>query len=143
MKKLGLFLITSALTLGLAACGGSEEEVSTPASEETPATQQEETSTDTPTTAADADSFTITATNWDFTSDNELVIKKGSTVELNLVNKEGFHTVGNEELGIELTADAPVEFTADAVGEYELICSTICGAMEDHEAMTITLKVVE
>lgn len=143
MKRIGLFLITSALTIGLAACGGSEEEASTPASEETPATQQEETSTDTPTTASDADSFTITATNWDFTSDHELVIKKGSTVELNLVNKEGFHTVGNEELGIELTADAPVEFTADAVGEYELICSTICGAMEDHEAMTITLKVVE
>lgn len=143
MKKLGLFLITSALTLALAACGGTEEEASTPANEETPATQQEEASTDTSTTASDADSFTITATNWDFTSDNELVIKKGSTVELNLVNKEGFHTIANEELGIELTADAPVKFTADAVGEYELICSTVCGAMEDHEAMTITLKVVE
>jgi cytochrome c oxidase subunit II len=143
MKKLGLLLITSALTLGLAACGGAEEEASTEANEETPAAQQEETSTDTSTTASDADSFTITATNWEFTSDHELVIKKGSTVELNLVNKEGFHTIGNEELGIELTADAPEEFTADAVGEYELICSTVCGAMEDHEAMTITLKVVE
>lgn len=142
MKKLGFFLITSALTLGLAACDGAEEEASTPAAEETPAAQQEESSTDTP-AASGADSFTITATNWEFTSDHELVIKKGSTVELNLVNKEGFHTVGNEELGIELTADAPVEFTADAVGEYELICSTVCGAMEDHEAMTITLKVVE
>lgn len=94
-------------------------------------------------TAADVEEFTITATNWEFASDKELTVKKGSKVKLNLVNEEGIHTIGNEELDIDFSADAPAEFTADATGEFELICSTVCGTAEDHEAMVITLKVVE
>jgi cytochrome c oxidase subunit II len=136
MKKLGLLLLAGALTLGLAACGGSEEEAKTT---ETTTAQQ-----DTAVEPLSGDvEYTITATNWEFSVDKELVVKKGSNVKINLVNKEGFHTVGNDDLGINLTADAPVEFTADTAGEYDLICSTVCGALDDHEAMKITLKVVE
>jgi cytochrome c oxidase subunit II len=139
MKKLGLLFITGALTLGLAACGGTEEEASTPeVSEETSASQEE-----TVETTGDVQEFTINASNWEFSSDKELVVKKGTTVKINLVNDEGMHTIGNEELGINVTADAPAEFTADTTGEYDLICSTICGAMEDHDAMKISLKIVD
>lgn len=142
MKKLGLFLLTGALTLGLAACGGTEEETkSQDASEETSAQQEGEAVE--ATTSSDAQEITITATNWDFSSDKELTIKKGTKVKLNLVNEEGVHTILNEELGINLTADAPAEFTAETTGEYELICNQICGAMEDHEAMKISLKIVD
>ena len=140
MKILGILFLAGSLTLGLTACGGTEEEeAKTPdVSEETTA-QQEETST----SASGVEEFTITATNWEFSSDRELNVKKGSKVKLNLVNEEGVHTIGNEELGIDLSANTPIEFTADTAGEYELICSTICGAMDDHEAMKISLVVSE
>lgn len=137
MKKLGLFLLAGALTLGLAACGAEEEASTNEVSQETTAQQEavEPASGDV--------EYTITATNWEFSADKELVVKKGTKVKMNLVNEEGVHTVGNEDLGINLIADTPVEFTADTTGEFDLICSTICGAMEDHEAMKITLKVVD
>lgn len=139
MKKFGLLLLTGALTLGLAACGGTEEEATTQeVSEETSAPQEE-----TVEATGDVQEFTINASNWEFSSDEELVIKKGTAVKLNLVNEEGMHTITNEDLGINLTADAPAEFTAETTGEYELICSTICGAMEDHDAMKISLKIVD
>jgi len=137
MKKiLSLLLLTGALTLGLAACGGADEETSAKPDQTT------ETSTSTSTAAA-GDEFTITAKNWKFTSDKEMVIKKGTKVKINLVNKEGMHTITNDELGIELTADKSAEFTADKTGEYVLQCSTVCGATEDHEGMKISLKVID
>lgn len=133
MKKFGLLFLTGALTISLAACGGTEEKANTSAGKEN--------------TAASADQsveeFTITATNWEFTSDKELTIQKGKKVKLNLVNKEGLHTIGNDELGVDLKADAPSEFTAEKTGEYKLICSTVCGAAEDHEEMVITLNIVD
>lgn len=137
MRKLGLFLLTSALTLGLAACGGTEEEAKSDVKEETTAQTADTTA------ASDAEEFTITATNWEFSSDKELVIKKGTKVKINLVNEEGVHTVTSEELGIDLSADKPSEFTAEKTGEYELICNTVCGATEDHEAMKIALKIID
>lgn len=137
MRKLGLFLLTSALTLGLAACGGTEEEAKSDVKEETTAQTADTTA------ASDAEEFTISATNWKFSSDKELVIKKGTKVKINLVNEEGVHTVTSEELGIDLSADKPFEFTAEKTGEYELICNTVCGATEDHEAMKIALKIID
>ncbi|MEQ2525158.1 cupredoxin domain-containing protein [Bacillaceae bacterium CLA-AA-H227] len=132
MKKLGVLLLAGSLTLGLTACGGEEKETKTsePATSESAST-------------SGAEEFTITATNWEFTSDKELTVKKGTNVKINLVNEEGLHTISNEDLGIDLKADSPSEFTADTAGEYELICSTVCGATEDHEAMKLTLKVIE
>ncbi|MBP2241586.1 heme/copper-type cytochrome/quinol oxidase subunit 2 [Cytobacillus eiseniae] len=146
MKFLGVMLLTGSLTLGLTACGGTEEEeTKAPDVSEETTPQQEEAVEETATSESpsDIEEFTITATNWTFTSDKELTVKKGSKVKLTLVNEEGVHTIGNEELGFDLNANEPVEFTADTAGEFELICSTICGAMDDHEAMTITLKVTE
>jgi cytochrome c oxidase subunit II len=132
MKILRLFLLMGALTFGLVACGGAEEETTAKTD------QTSETST-----ASDVEEYTITATNWEFSSDKELVIKKGTKVKINLVNEEGMHTIGSEELGIDLKADAPAEFTAETTGEYELLCSTVCGATEDHEAMKISLKIID
>jgi cytochrome c oxidase subunit II len=134
MKKLGLLLLTGALTLGLAACGGTDEETTA---------KQNETAETSSSATGDGNEYTITATNWEFSSDKELVIKKGTKVKINLVNKEGVHTVGNEELGINLSASTPAEFTAETTGEYELICSTVCGAEKDHEGMKISLKIID
>ena len=53
------------------------------------------------------------------------------------------HTISSEGLGIEMGTDKPAEFIADKTGEYELICSTVCGATESHEAMKISLKIVD
>ncbi|MDR7077452.1 heme/copper-type cytochrome/quinol oxidase subunit 2 [Neobacillus niacini] len=133
MKKLGLLFLAGALTIGLAACGGADEETTAPKQEESTEAGA----------ASGVEEYTITATNWDFTSDKELTIKKGTKVKINLVNKEGMHTISSEGLGIEMGADKPAEFTADKTGEYELICSTVCGATEDHEAMKISLKIVD
>ena len=94
-------------------------------------------------TAEGVEEYTITATNWDFKSDKELTIKKGTRVKINLVNKEGMHTISSDGLGIEMGAGKPAEFTADKTGTYELICSTVCGATKDHDAMKISLKIVE
>jgi cytochrome c oxidase subunit II len=136
MKKFGVMLLTGALTLGLAACGGAEEETKAPVDDV-------KTSETDDVAQTGVQEFTVTGNNWDFASDKELVVKKGDKVKINLENAEGVHTIANEDLGIEVKADAPGEFTADKAGEFELICSTICGAMEDHEAMKITLKVQE
>ncbi|MCT8137000.1 cytochrome c oxidase subunit II [Anaerobacillus sp. CMMVII] len=144
MKKLGLLLLTGAISLSLAACGGTTEVAKSPAenvSEETETKQEEETVD--VTTNSDVEEFTITATNWDFASDKELTVKKGTVVKLNLVNEEGFHTISNDDLGIDLSPDAPTEFTADTTGEFELLCSIMCGAMDVHNAMKITLTVVD
>lgn len=133
MKKLGLLFLAGALTVGLAACGGGDEETSAPKQEQSTEAGA----------ASGAEVYTITATNWDFKSDKELTIKKGTNVKINLVNKEGMHTISSKDLGIELGADKPAEFTADKTGTYELICSTVCGATADHEAMKISLKIVD
>jgi cytochrome c oxidase subunit II len=137
MRKFGVMLLSGALTLGLAACGGAEEtKVDDAKTSETVDVKDDAAQTG-------AQEFTITGNNWDFAADKELVVKKGEKVKINLENAEGVHTIANEELGLDIKADAPGEFTADKAGEFELICSTICGAMEDHEEMKITLKVQE
>ncbi|HLO12178.1 MAG TPA: cupredoxin domain-containing protein [Pseudoneobacillus sp.] len=142
MKKLWLFLLAGALTFALAACGGADKAATKATDDNQETATQTDDSTEA-TSASGAEEFTITAKNWEFSSDKELVIKKGTTVKLNLVNEEGVHTITNKELGIDLTVDKPAEFTADTTGEYELHCNQICGAMEDHEAMKITLKIVD
>ena len=134
MKKFRLLFLMGAIIVGLAACGGTDEETTA---------KQDEKEVETTTTASDVEEFTITATNWEFSSDKELVIKKGTKVKLNLVNEEGMHTISSEELEIELKADTPSEFTAEKTGEYELFCSTICGATADHEAMKVSLKIID
>jgi cytochrome c oxidase subunit II len=134
MKKFRLLLLMGAILFGLAACGGADEEA---------APKEEAETTESAASATDVEEYTITATNWDFSSDKELTIKKGTKVKINLVNEEGMHTISNEDLGIDLKADAPSEFTAEKTGEYELLCSTICGATEDHEAMKISLKIID
>lgn len=134
MRIVGLLLLTGSLTMGLAACGGGDEQ----------STAKQEKAVETSTEAkAGVEEFTITAKNWNFSSDKEIVVKKGEKVKLNLVNNEGLHTIKNDELGIDLTADKPAEFTADKTGEYVLKCSTVCGATQDHEGMEISLKVVD
>ncbi|WP_066067031.1 hypothetical protein [Neobacillus soli] len=135
MKKIGLLLLAGALTLGLAACGGSDEG--------TTPKQSEKAAETTSSTASDVQEFTITASNWKFSADKELVVKKGTKVKINLYNKEGLHSISNDDLGIKVSADAPAEFTAEKTGEFDLNCNTVCGAEKDHQGMKISLKITD
>lgn len=142
MKKMLTILLIGLFTLVLAACGSGEGEPKTNTDDSTNGADTNVTEDVINVEAGDKE-FTITATNWEFTTDKELIVKKGDKVTITLVNNEGMHAIGNDELGLVINADEPVEFTADKVGEFELLCSIICGPMDDHDAMKITLKVVE
>ena len=75
-------------------------------------------------------SFTIKATNWAF-EPAEIRVNKGDTVEIKLVNEEGFHEVEIKGYGKTIKADGTVKFTADKTGEFEFICSVFCGTGHD------------
>ena len=75
-------------------------------------------------------SFTIKATNWSF-EPTEIRVSKGDTVEIKLVNEEGYHEVEIKGYGKTIKGDGTVKFTADKTGEFEFICSVFCGTGHD------------
>jgi len=75
-------------------------------------------------------SFTIKATNWAF-EPTEIRVSKGDTVEIKLVNEEGYHEVEIKGYGKTIKGDGTVKFTADKTGEFEFICSVFCGTGHD------------
>jgi cytochrome c oxidase subunit 2 len=75
-------------------------------------------------------SFTIKATNWAF-EPAEIRVNKGDTVEIKLVNEEGYHEVEIKGYGKTIKGDQTIKFTADKTGEFEFICSVFCGTGHD------------
>ena len=75
-------------------------------------------------------SFTIKATNWAF-EPTEIRVSKGDTVEIKLVNEEGYHEVEIKGYGKTIKGDQTITFTADKTGEFEFICSIFCGTGHD------------
>lgn len=130
--------LTSSLALGLVACSGETEEKTDSVANDTNQTETEMVEVE-----AGDKAFTITATNWALESNHELVVKKGDNVTINLVNEEGYHGIKLDEFGFSIDGDGESSFTANEIGEYTIYCSVVCGGTEDHEAMKITLKVVE
>jgi len=75
-------------------------------------------------------SFTIKATNWAF-DPAEIRVNKGDTVEIKLVNEEGYHEIEIKGYGKTIKGDQTITFTADKTGEFEFICSIFCGTGHD------------
>lgn len=71
--------------------------------------------------------FTVEGTNFSF-SVKEMRVKKGDTVKVTFVNKDGFHDWVLDEYNVktkQLASDASetVEFVADQAGTFEYYCS--------------------
>jgi cytochrome c oxidase subunit 2 len=77
--------------------------------------------------AAEANTVEIIASNWKF-DQPEYTVEAGSTMTLQLVNEQGLHGIAIEGLGIELQgANLEKEVTFDKPGEYNIVCTVLCG----------------
>jgi cytochrome c oxidase subunit 2 len=71
--------------------------------------------------------ITIHATNFDF-NESEYRVKKGEKVKVVLVNDQGNHGIDIKGLDVSIKKNnGTAEFTADKAGEYEIVCSIMCG----------------
>ncbi len=74
------------------------------------------------------DELRITASNFQF-DQAEYRVKVGETKTVTLVNLAGNHGVEFKGLGVKLEgSELSQEITFDQPGEYELVCSVLCGA---------------
>jgi len=120
MKKwIKLLCLAVGVSMILSACGGGNSGSGSGGSDSGQSASTGETK-----------SFTIKATNWAF-DPTEIRVSKGDTVEIKLVNEEGFHEVEIKGYGKKIKADGTVKFTADKAGEFEFICSVFCGTGHD------------
>lgn len=110
MKKAILFVAMTALMFTITACGGGDNN-----GQAAEATNE-----------ANAEDLKIVATNWDFDKD-EYVVEAGKPINFSLENAEGYHTYSVKGLGIEIAGETK-QYTINEPGEYEIICSTMCGA---------------
>jgi cytochrome c oxidase subunit 2 len=82
----------------------------------------------------------LTASNWQF--DQEVYeVPVGATVQVSIVNDSGYHTAKINGYNVEVKPNETISFVAEEVGEFEIACSTMCGA--GHADMKAKLVVVE
>ena len=93
-------------------------------------------------TKGETKSFTVETANFSF-SLKEIKVKKGDTVKIKLVNKEGFHDLNIDEFGVatpKLNGEgqtADIEFVAGKTGIFEYYCS-----VGQHRAMGMVGKLI-
>lgn len=81
----------------------------------------------------------IVANNWEF-DQKTYTVQAGSTLQVELLNKQGIHGIEIEGLNISLQGtELTKEVTFDTPGEYKIICIVLCG--EGHVEMVSTLVV--
>ena len=71
--------------------------------------------------------FTVEGQPFSFTP-NKITVKRGDTVKINFVNKEGFHDFTIDEFNartkqLQAGQSETIEFVADQTGEFEYYCS--------------------
>lgn len=135
MKKLLFLLLTAITVVALTACG-SNDDAAAPSADEPAA----DVVVDTNVEAGDKE-FTIVATNFDYVSDQDLVVKKGDTVTIHIDNQEGVHGLEIPDFGIKGGVGETVVFEATEAGTFEILCSIPCGT--GHNDMKINLVVVD
>lgn len=108
-------LITAALTA--TGCGGGNNEASSAPSA----------SSEAPAAGGGAKKITINATNFSF-DQPEIRLKKGETVQLEIVNKQGLHAIQIDGFDQEIKTGSAVTYTADKTGEFKYHCSIMCGS---------------
>jgi cytochrome c oxidase subunit II len=88
--------------------------------------------------------ISITAQRFSF-SPNEITVKKGEEVTLEITTKDVSHGLVIEDLGVRTEIkkgqSAEVKFTPETVGTFEGKCAHFCG--KGHGSMTMTVHVVE
>jgi cytochrome c oxidase subunit II len=88
--------------------------------------------------------ISITAQRFSFTP-NEITVKKGEEVTLEITSKDVSHGLVIEDLGVRTEIkkgqSAEVKFTPETVGTFEGKCAHFCG--KGHGSMTMTVHVVE
>lgn len=78
--------------------------------------------------------ITVNASNFKFEPE-EIRVKKGDKVTMTLISKQGAHGLAIPDLNVDIKGnDGTATFTADKVGEFEIVCSIMCGA--GHNDMT-------
>lgn len=86
----------------------------------------------------------IAAQRFSFTP-NEITVKKGEQVTLEITSKDVSHGLVIEDLGVRTEIkkgqSAEVKFTPETVGTFEGKCAHFCG--KGHGSMTMTVHVVE
>lgn len=90
--------------------------------------------------AAEANTLTIVATNWEF-EEEQYIVEAGSTMTVALENKGGLHGISISGLGVDLQgAHLEQEVTFGQAGEtYEITCIVLCG--EGHAQMKAKIVV--
>ena len=78
----------------------------------------------------------IVATNWSF--DQENYTAPAGEITFHLTNKEGMHGIQIEGTDVNIEGDGSATATLEP-GEYQIVCSVVCGA--GHADMVSTLTV--
>jgi Heme/copper-type cytochrome/quinol oxidases, subunit 2 len=126
MKKwLGTLGIVLTIALTMTGCGGGGDKDT----KDTAASSSTEASEGTGATKA----ITIDAKNFEF-DQTEIKVNKGDTVSITLKNSQGNHGIELKGYNKEIKGDQTVTFVADQAGEFEYLCSIMCGA--GHAKMT-------
>jgi len=120
LKMLGLAVGVSMI---ISACGGNSDNTGSNSGSGNSGSGQSA-------STGETKSFEIKAKNWAF-EPTEIRVNKGDTVEIKLVNEEGFHEVEIKGYGKKIKADESITFTADQTGEFDFICSVFCGTGHD------------
>ncbi|HZG14224.1 MAG TPA: cupredoxin domain-containing protein [Candidatus Bathyarchaeia archaeon] len=123
-KSVSAFLLASVVALALAGCGSNQAASTDSASSSAPAATQ---------SADGVVEIKLSAKNFEF-DQKEIRVKKGDKVKLTLANTEGMHGVSLPDFNVDIKGDGSAEFTADKTGEFQFICSVMCGA--GHDTMT-------
>lgn len=119
LYTLGIVLSAALIATGCGGGGNKEEN----AAASGPANQE----------AGAAKAITIDAKNFEF-DQKEIKVKKGETISITLKNSQGNHAIHIDGYDKEIKGNKTVTFTADQAGEFEFVCSIMCGA--GHKDMT-------
>lgn len=116
MKKAIALVVGAALLFTLTACGGGSSNGAQGGSG-----AAVETSDPNPT------ELTIVATNWAF-DQSEYRVNAGEPIHFSIENAEGYHGYEIKGLGINIEPGKDKQYTINEPGEYEIVCSIMCGA---------------
>lgn len=120
MKKVIAIVVGAALLISLTACGGGGSNGAQGGSQ-----AAVESSDPNPT------ELTIIASNWEFDQE-EYRVKAGEPILFAIENAEGYHGYEIKGLGIEIEPGKEKQYTINEPGEYEIVCSIMCGAGHDN-----------
>lgn len=125
MKKRSVYLVfTTLLAASLLFAGCSSDNTA-----QSGAGQEEAgSSAEAPNEGASDETVDLVFTAKNFEFDQEVYeVPLGATVNVTIVNDEGYHTAMIQGYNVDVKPDKTMTFVADKAGEFQIICSTMCG----------------